>query len=84
MAWKCNTCNHYTADGDKHDCINDRYKRALEVIEFYADINNYENDGDICRPTGNKVYDILLNDFERGNKKDYAGRRAREFFKSLK
>jgi hypothetical protein len=50
---------------------------AVEALEFYGDKENY-NSEDYSRTTGNKVYDIVLFDFERGLKKDYAGRRARE------
>lgn len=61
-------------------------ERAKEVVAFYGNPESYDNDGDICRPTGNAVFDILLNDFDRSFKenKDYAGKRAREFLKELK
>ena len=60
-------------------------KKLREGLGFYADINNYGTDGDICRPTGNTVYDIILNDFDRSFIKntDYAGKRAREILKEL-
>jgi hypothetical protein len=38
MSWKCDNCNHYTADGQKHDCINDRFSIAQEQISSAIEI----------------------------------------------
>ena len=38
MAWKCDNCNHYTADGQKHDCNNDEVEQLREAAkELNAD-----------------------------------------------
>lgn len=49
MAWQCDNCNHWTANGDKHNCINveverlqgenEELKRALRTwkLSFYCD-----------------------------------------------
>lgn len=38
MAWKCDNCNHYTADGQKHECINDEVEQLREAAkELNAD-----------------------------------------------
>ena len=56
----------------------------IEVVKFYADHRNYSS-MDTNRITGNKVYDIILFDFDRDfkKKKDYAGKKARELLKKL-
>lgn len=51
-------------------------KKLRTALEFYANKDNYGSD-DTSRATGNKCFDIVLFDFERGEKEDYAGRRAR-------
>jgi hypothetical protein len=66
---------------------NEKLKKSREVLrdalEFYGDKENYES-RDKSRTTGNKVYDIVLFDFDRNfeNKKDYAGKKAREALKN--
>lgn len=57
----------------------------LEAVKFYANKENY-NSEDICRPTGNKVYDVCLFDFDRDFEpgKDFAGKRAREALKEFR
>ncbi len=53
MAWQCDRCRHFTANGQKHECINDeveqlreenqslqtRVARLREALEFYAQMN---------------------------------------------
>lgn len=59
-------------------------QKAVEMATFYADKENYES-RDKSLTTGNKVYDIILFDFDRNleKKKDYAGKKAREFLAEL-
>ena len=64
-----------------------KLKKSRDVLRkalaFYGDKENYESI-DKSLTTGNKVYDIVLFDFDRNfeNKKDYAGKKAREAIKA--
>lgn len=33
MSWKCDRCNHYTGDGQKHHCINDEVEELQAKLE---------------------------------------------------
>ncbi len=35
MAYQCNQCNSYTADGQKHDCVYDELARLKLLAESY-------------------------------------------------
>jgi len=56
-----------------------RLEDAEQALKFYADKKSYGSD-DVSRSTGNECFDIVLFDFERGKKRDYAGKRARAYF----
>jgi len=57
-----------------------RLEKSEVVLSFYMDYENYGSD-DKSRATGNDCYDIILCDFDRNiNGKDYAGKKAREYF----
>lgn len=66
---------------------NEKLKKSREVLrsacEFYGAKKSYES-VDKSLTTGNKVYDIILFDFDRNfeKKKDYAGKKAREALKA--
>lgn len=73
--------NDVINDAEKHHekqlaTLHEALVAAVEALEFYGDKENYGSD-DTSRRTGNKCFDIVLFDFERGDKKDYAGSRAR-------
>lgn len=59
-------------------------KQMREALEFYADKEHYES-LDTSRRSGNKVFDILLWDFDRDFEpgKDFAGQRARRALAAL-
>lgn len=33
MSWQCDNCNHWTADGRTHVCINDEFEKAQKRIK---------------------------------------------------
>lgn len=37
MTWQCDRCNHWTAEGNKHSCINDEVacqERAIGIAKY--------------------------------------------------
>lgn len=58
-------------------CCHCRIAILEKALKFYANKKNYASD-DRSLATGNQCYDIVLFDFNRGKKRDYAGARARK------
>jgi len=71
-------------DGKDYSDVVRKLKIAVEALKFYANKENYESN-DINRNTNNKVYDIVLFDFDRNlePKKDFAGSKARQAIKQI-
>ncbi len=42
MSYKCDRCQHYTADGDKHICINDLYGQLQIEADKLRDALDYQ------------------------------------------
>lgn len=40
MAYKCDRCNHFTADGQKHNCINDLYDKHVAQVDMLLNLSD--------------------------------------------
>lgn len=63
----------------------EKFIEACEVIKFYGDEKSYGSD-DVSLTDGFDCYDVVLHDFNESDTKArtrYAGKRARQFLKSV-
>lgn len=81
---RCDDCQ-FQALQSKVKALETKLNDAEQTLEFYANLKSYESQ-DNSRSTGDQVYDIILYDFSRNlsDRKDYAGKRARECLARIK